>query len=291
MKICGNCGQTVQENAKFCPFCASSDLRELPETPTDANAAQKDEAGANPFAGTSLGAETFAASDLPPQNAYTAPEGNASAQPTFPDGAAPSPALPGGVQKALKNKTLVLAIAAASVLLLIVIVVVAVVASGPKFTPGEVQGGVYTNEWADLQFDLGDAWTRGGEKDFSTNEHIIVGFSAKGGLMDRVAVLFTDGTAALGKSETEIVNAFIGGVMQSVSGAEYFTQVQESEISTLKIAGKEYKLKSVNLSIAFVSVSITVAIRKQNDRAILILAMGGSEAGNRAVLQSFTTVK
>ena len=56
-------------------------------------------------------------------------------------------------------------------------------------------------------------------------------------------------------------------------------------------AGREYKLKSVNLSIAFVSVSITVAIRKQNDRAILILAMGGSEAGNRAVLQSFTTVK
>lgn len=293
MKYCATCGQTVPDGSALCPVCGSVDLKDVPAAPVY-----------NPAQPADNQAYTSPVGDVPPSNYYAqAPVmDNAYQTPVSPDpngayqnpgyyGAAPAMnGQPAPTPK--KSKTaLLIAIPVAVILIGVIVAVVLLAGGGKSFTVGEVKDGVYTNEWADLQFRLGTEWTRDSGSEFSNEENIVCGFSAEKGLMDRVAILFTDGASISGMSENEILDAYMKGISESFGEVDFLGQTEESAVTALKIAGKDYKTKSVSVSFGYISMSISIAVRKQNGHAIMIITMGGTESGNRSVMQSFTTVQ
>ena len=297
MKYCATCGQTVPDGSALCPYCGSVDLRDAADPPA-ADPAQPAYGAYAPVG------------EVPPANDYAqAPAmDNAYQAPVSPDlnGAYQNPGYYAGdpawngqpapisapAPAPKKSKTALLIAIPVAVILIGVIVAVVLLAGGKKsFTVGEVKDNVYTNEWADLQFNLGSEWMLDSGNEFAVEEHILSGFSAQKGLMDRIAVLFTDGASISGMSENDILNAYMEGITQSFGEVDFLGQAEQSDVTTLKIAGKDYKMKSVSVSFGFVNMSISIAVKKQNGHAIMLIVMGANETGNRNVLQSFTTVR
>lgn len=157
-----------------------------------------------------------------------------------------------------------------------------------NYTKGTIENNVYTNEWADMKFELDDTWKQGSDAEFKSYENentdcgLIAGIATEG---RQLAIAFEKNPLGL-YDEESYLNNVKKGMNEAVSGYSF------GEYYTKSIAGKDFLGVDVSLtqgSVTFYQSFFT----KLHDGKFISIAVtsitGKTEIDS--VLAKITTVK
>ena len=160
--------------------------------------------------------------------------------------------------------------------------------SGVEYTKGTIENNVYTNEWANLKFELDDTWKKGSDADFQSYENentdcgLIAGLATEG---RQLAIAFEKNPLNL-YDENAYLDNVKKGMTSSVSGytfGEYYKKT---------IAGQEFTGVDITLSQSGVNVYQAMFTRIHDGKfiSIVVTSITGKDEIN-TVLSKITALK
>lgn len=155
-----------------------------------------------------------------------------------------------------------------------------------EYTKGSIKDNVYTNEWANLKFELNDKWCEGSASDYTSYENsttdcgLIAGKATEG---RQLAIVFESNPTSL-LNEKSYLDAFVNSI-KSASDAYTF-----SEYTTQTIAGKEFLCVAMTLDAGNANVYQYEYVKLYDGKFISIIVTSTSESEAKEALARVTTI-
>ena len=157
-----------------------------------------------------------------------------------------------------------------------------------NYTKGTIENNVYTNEWADMKFELDDTWKKGSDAEFKSYENentecgLIAGIATEG---RQLAIAFEKNPLNL-YDENKYLDNIKKDMNVAVSGYSF------GEYYTKSIAGKDYLGVDVSLTQGSVTVYQSFFTKLHDGKfiSIVVTSLVGKEEIN-SVLNKLTALK
>ncbi len=175
------------------------------------------------------------------------------------------------------------------------------------FTPGEINGNVYTNEYAGLTFNAPDGWTYMSDEELAEmmnlsidlvsdgNEYLqklaelttVYGMVAQSGdMLSNVQVMFENttitGNKMSGEAYAKILSTQLGGVYEQMDATATI-----GDIETVQIGDNEYYYLSISVDLGGITLEQGYACQRFDDYIASIVITAYEEGGAKAILEYF----